>query len=123
MTRPISADPHDSDAVGLGEAWTDTGLRANVESMSDFEVTNATLYAKPELALRAIASVDPEQRRRAIEGSVRGMEAALAAGITPRRARLLNAAAAFGALFTLGFCLAYVRDFVEAHLGNAGAGF
>jgi len=123
VTRLISADPYYSDAVGLGEAWTDTGLRANVESMSDFEVTNATLYAKPELALRAIASVDPEQRRRAIEGSVRGMEAALAAGITPRRARLLNAAAAFGALFTLGFCLAYARDFVEAHLGNAGAGF
>ena len=123
VKRLIAADPYYSDAVGLGEAWTDAGLRANVESMSDFEVANATLYAKPELALRAIASVDPEQRRRAIEGSVRGMEAALAAGITPRRARLLNAAAAFGALFTLGFCLAYARDFVEAHFGNAGAGF
>jgi hypothetical protein len=123
VKRLIAADPYYSDAVGLGEAWTDAGLRANVESMSDFEVANATLYAKPELALRAIASVDPEQRRRAIEGSVRGMEAALAAGITPRRARLLNAAAAFGALFTLGFCLAYVRDFIEAHFGNAGAGF
>jgi hypothetical protein len=41
------------------------------------------------------------------------MEAALAAGITPRRARLLKSLLAFGALFGAGFALALGREFVE----------
>ena len=46
------------------------------------------------------------------------MEAALAAGITPRKSRLLRGLAAFGALFTVGFGLAYLRDAIDTAAGS-----
>ena len=50
--------------------------------------------------------------------AVKGMEAALAAGITPRKSRLLRGLAAFGALFTVGFGLAYLRDAIDTAAGT-----
>ena len=49
------------------------------------------------------------------ENFVFGMEAAIAAGLTPRKARLLKSLSAFVALFALGFSIAYIRDAVEAN--------
>jgi hypothetical protein len=42
----------------------------------------------------------------------------LATGITPRKSRLLRGLAAFGALFTVGFGLAYLRDAIDIAAGN-----
>jgi hypothetical protein len=114
VERLIATDPYYCDAVGLTEAWSDTSLPRSIRDMDAFEVANATLYAQPELALKVLATADEKRRSAAVEAATAGMEAALAAGITPRRARLLKSLLAFGALFGAGFALALGREFVEA---------
>lgn len=114
VERLIATDPYYCDAVGLTEAWSDTSLPRSIRDMDAFEVANATLYAQPELALKVLATADEKRRSAAVEAATAGMEAALAAGITPRRARLLKSLLAFGALFGVGFALALGREFVEA---------
>ena len=114
VERLIATDPYYCDAVGLTEAWSDTSLPRSIRDMDAFEVANATLYAQPELALKVLATADETRRSAAVEAATAGMEAALAAGITPRRARLLKSLLAFGALFGAGFALALGREFVEA---------
>jgi hypothetical protein len=114
VERLIATDPYYCDAVGLTEAWSDTSLPQSIRDMDAFEVANATLYAQPELALKVLATADETRRSAAVEAATAGMEAALAAGITPRRARLLKSLLAFGALFGAGFALALGREFVEA---------
>jgi hypothetical protein len=114
VERLIATDPYYCDAVGLTEAWSDTSLPRSIRDMDAFEVANATLYAQPELALKVLATADETRRSAAVEAATAGMEAALAAGITPRRARLLKSLLAFGALFGVGFALALGREFVEA---------
>lgn len=118
--RLIAADPYYSEAVGLGEAWNKTSLQKEVRGMNEFDVANVALYAYPETALRLLACTDRSKRAAATIDVVRGMDAAVAAGITPRKARLLRSAAAFSSLFAIGFSLAYLRDFVEQHLPNVG---
>ena len=114
VERLIATDPYYCDAVGLTEAWSDTSLPRSIRDMDAFEVANATLYAQPELALKVLATADETRRSAAVEAATAGMEAALAAGITPRRARLLKSLLAFGALFGAGFALALGREFVAA---------
>ena len=115
VERLIASDPYYSEAVGLDEAWRDTSLRRDVFEMSDFEVANAMLYATPELALAILACEDDAKRRALTENVASGMEAAVAAGLTPRKARLFKSLAAFASLFVLGFGIACVRDLVEAN--------
>ena len=115
VERLIASDPYYSEAVGLDEAWRDTSLRRDVAEMSDFEVANAMLYATPELALAILACEDDAKRRALTENVASGMEAAVAAGLTPRKARLFKSLAAFASLFVLGFGIACVRDLVEAN--------
>ena len=99
MDRLIVADPYYSEAVGLGEAWNmDKSLKRSVGAMNEFDVANAVLYAKPEAALRVLASGSSDQRKEAVLNAVRGMEAALAAGLTPRKARLLRSLGAMADL-------------------------
>ena len=115
VERLIASDPYYSEAVGLDEAWRDTSLRRDVFEMSDFEVANAMLYATPELALAILACEDDAKRRALTETVASGMEAAVAAGLTPRKARLFKSLGAFAVLFALGFGVACVRDLVEAN--------
>ena len=115
VERLIASDPYYSEAVGLDEAWRDTSLRRDVLEMSDFEVANAMLYATPELALAILACEDDAKRRALTETVASGMEAAVAAGLTPRKARLFKSLAAFASLFALGFGVACARDLVEAN--------
>ena len=115
VERLIASDPYYSEAVGLDEAWRDTSLRRDVLEMSDFEVANAMLYATPELALAILACDDDAKRRALTETVASGMEAAVAAGLTPRKARLFKSLAAFASLFALGFGVACARDLVEAN--------
>ena len=115
VERLIASDPYYSEAVGLEEAWRDTSLRSDVAAMSDFEVANAMLYATPELALAILACEDEAKRRALTENVASGMEAAVAAGLTPRKARLFKSLAAFASLFALGFGVACARDLVEAN--------
>ena len=115
VERLIASDPYYSEAVGLEEAWRDTSLRSDVAAMSDFEVANAMLYATPELALAILACEDDAKRRALTETVASGMEAAVAAGLTPRKARLFKSLAAFASLFALGFGVACARDLVEAN--------
>ena len=122
MERLISADPYYSDAVGLEEAWTRTGLQRVVRGMNEFDVANTLLYERPETALRLLASRSRADRAAALMDVIRGMEAALAAGITPRKARLMRFSASFAAVFSFGFALSYVREFVEATWGVGGGG-
>ena len=57
MERLMVADPYYAEAVGLGEAWTmDKSLKKSVGAMNEFDVANAVLYAKPEAALRVLAT-------------------------------------------------------------------
>jgi Lon protease-like protein len=115
VERLIASDPYYSEAVGLDEAWRDTSLRRDVFEMSDFEVANAMLYATPELALAILACEDDAKRRALTETVASGMEAAVAAGLTPRKARLFKSLGAFAVLFALGFGVACARDLVEAN--------
>ena len=115
VERLIASDPYYSEAVGLDEAWRDTSLRRDVLEMSDFEVANAMLYATPELALAILACEDEAKRRALTENVASGMEAAVAAGLTPRKARLFKSLGAFAVLFALGFGVACARDLVEAN--------
>jgi len=115
VERVIAADPYYSDAVGLGEAWKNTSLKTVVENMNDFEVADALLYAQPELALGLLACDDFQKRKAFTENAALGMEAAVAAGITPRKARLFKSLGAFASLFLLGFGIACVRDIVETN--------
>ena len=115
VERLIASDPYYSEAVGLDEAWRDTSLRRDVLEMSDFEVANAMLYATPELALAILACEDDAKRRALTETVASGMEAAVAAGLTPRKARLFKSLGAFAVLFALGFGVACARDLVEAN--------
>ena len=115
VERLIASDPYYSEAVGLDEAWRDTSLRRDVFEMSDFEVANAMLYATPELALAILACEDDAKRRALTETVASGMEAAVAAGLTPRKARLFKSLGAFAVLFALGFGIACARDLVEAN--------
>jgi len=115
VERLIKSDPYYSEAVGLDEAWRDTSLRRDVFEMSDFEVANAMLYATPELALAILACEDDAKRRALTETVASGMEAAVAAGLTPRKARLFKSLGAFAVLFALGFGVACARDLVEAN--------
>jgi hypothetical protein len=121
MERLIAADPYYSQAVGLGEAWNDTSLQKEVRGFNDFEVANAVLYSNPETALRVLASTSGAQRAATTMDVVLGFEAALAGGITPRKARLLRSAAGLASLFTVGFSLSYIRNFFE-QLNDAGGG-
>ena len=122
MERLIEADPYYSDAVGLGEAWTQTSLQKEVRGMNEFDVANAVLYGYPKTSLRLLASTNKKARMAATTDIVKGMEAAVAAGITPRKARLLRAASAFSSLFAIGFTFAYIRDVVEQVWGATGGG-
>lgn len=115
VERLIQQDKYYSEAVGLEEAWRSTDLKKSVNGMNDFDVANAMLYAKPELALALLACEDDAKRVAMTENFVFGMEAAIAAGLTPRKARLLKSLSAFVALFALGFSIAYIRDAVEAN--------
>lgn len=115
VERLIASDPYYSEAVGLEEAWRDTSLRRDVMAMTDFEVANAMLYATPELALAILACEDDAKRRALTENVALGMEAAVAAGLTPRKARLFKSLGAFASLFLVGFGIACARDLVEAN--------
>ena len=118
VERLITSDAYYSNAVGLGEAWRSTDLKKTVLAMSDFDVANAMLYAKPEMALAILACEDAKKRKSLTENLVFGMEASVALGVTPRKARLLKSLAAFAVVFAIGFGIAYVRDVVEANWGQ-----
>ena len=121
MDRLIVADPYYSEAVGLGEAWSmDKSLKRSVGAMNEFDVANAVLYAKPEAALRVLASGSSDQRKEAVLDAVRGMEAALAAGLTPRKARLLRSLGAMAVIFSIGFGIASIRQIIDVYLGDGG---
>ena len=121
MERLMVADPYYAEAVGLGEAWTmDKSLKKSVGAMNEFDVANAVLYAKPEAALRVLATGSDEQRKEAVLDAVRGMEAALAAGLTPRKARLLRSLGAMVVIFGIGFGIASVRQLIEMNVGDGG---
>ena len=121
MDRLIVSDPYYSEAVGLGEAWSmDKSLKRSVGAMNEFDVANAVLYAKPEAALRVLASGSSDQRKEAVLDAVRGMEAALAAGLTPRKARLLRSLGAMAVIFSIGFGIASVRQIIDVYLGDGG---
>ena len=115
VERLIKSDPYYSEAVGLEEAWRDTSLRRDVLAMTDFEVANAMLYATPELALALLACEDDAKRRALTTNVALGMEAAVAAGLTPRKARLFKSLGAFASLFLVGFGIACARDLLEAN--------
>jgi hypothetical protein len=115
VERLIKSDPYYSEAVGLEEAWRDTSLRRDVLAMTDFEVANAMLYATPELALAILACEDDAKRRALTTNVALGMEAAVAAGLTPRKARLFKSLGAFASLFLVGFGIACARDLLEAN--------
>jgi Lon protease-like protein len=122
LERVMAADSYYSDAIGLGEAWSETNLRKKVTAMNDFAVADAMLYGKPDVALRLLASTSASERAGAVMGVVRGMEAAVAAGVTPRTARLGRTALSFAGIFALGFGLAAFRDAIDAYyfLHNGG---
>jgi hypothetical protein len=48
------------------------------------------------------------------------MEAALAAGLTPRKARLLRSLGAMVVIFGIGFGIASVRQLIEMNVGDGG---
>ena len=113
VERANGVGPVLREAVGLDEAWRDTSLRRDVLEMSDFEVANAMLYATPELALAILACEDDAKRRALTETVASGMEAAVAAGLTPRKARLLTPA--FAVRPRWGSSSPCARDLVEAN--------
>jgi hypothetical protein len=74
------ADPYYSEALGLGDSsWP--AVRRRVLAMDEFSVCNVILYSSPAAALRILASTTAAQRTAATLDAVKGMEAALAAGM------------------------------------------